>query len=742
MSRKSAALVVLTSVSLLTTAPVVIHRGPKSQLRAGYSNFFPYVVPKPGVPDGLAVEIVRKAAERAGIELKWVPSTDSIDDALRDDRIDFFPLLTLTPERVKEFHASASWWENESVLVSLQSNPLTPEKTDGHRIATRGLPVLRALALRLFPNSNLVIIPRVEDMSHALCSDQVDAMFLDAGLLQAELLRGPRACAGRPLRVAPVPGGALSLGTVARKDRAEVANRLYSEIAQLASDGTLSEVAARWSMVSTFQDRHMRDILEAYRRATLMRWGLLAALVTLLLAGFHVRQRRRAEVEMTWQAQHDLLTALPNRRYFQSRLESSIVTASSSASGFSLVYLDLNGFKLVNDTYGHGAGDTLLGQVARRLSQRLRPDDLLARMGGDEFAIICSGISSRNEARAAAESFLESLLEMFCVEGREITISASAGVAIFPEDGTDAISLLQHSDIAMYDSKRRADNHVSFFHAGLDKESRDRVDLENHLRLAIRRQELAVHYQPQVSPRSGALVRREALLRWTHPQRGLIPPATFIPIAEETGLIFSLGEWVLEEACWQARRWYDSGITTKVGVNVSGLQFNHPDFEATVNAVLRRTGLLPSLLDLELTETSLVRDIDSAALKMARLQQTGVTFSLDDFGAGYSSLAYLQKLSIDHLKIDGSFVRSLGVDPRAWTLLQGLVSLAHALGIQVIAEGIETADQLEYARTLDCDLVQGSFLGQPLPAERFVKSSAAFQLPEITSCERPTEAWA
>jgi diguanylate cyclase (GGDEF)-like protein/PAS domain S-box-containing protein len=428
-----------------------------------------------------------------------------------------------------------------------------------------------------------------------------------------------------------------------------------------------------------------------------------------------ITERKQAERELSHQAQHDQLTGLPNRRFFETRLEHCIEAAQLTDSGIAVLYFDLDGFKLINDTHGHSFGDTLLKQCVRRVQSCVRETDVLARMGGDEFTLIATGIDKRDRAQIIAEQVLATLSESFVVDGHELMVTASLGISLFPFDGANGNTLLRHADAAMYEAKREGKNRLRFFSPEMNAKICERLELENYLRRALERDELVLHYQPEISIKTNDLVRNEALVRWNHPTLGLISPDKFIPIAEETGLIVPIGNWVLEEACRQTKKLCDSGLRAGVGVNVSSVQFSRPDFVDTVIDILRRTGLSPLLLELELTETVVMQGLDDVAGKIRELRTLGISVSIDDFGTGYSSLSYLQKLRIDNLKIDRSFIRDIPNDPDALALTKALVSLAHSLGMKVVVEGIETRQQLDAIRSIGGDIAQGFLLGRPAP---------------------------
>lgn len=427
-------------------------------------------------------------------------------------------------------------------------------------------------------------------------------------------------------------------------------------------------------------------------------------------------EKRKAESRLQYQALNDELTGLPNRRLLADRLSHALSVAKRENRQVALLYVDLDGFKLVNDSLGHPIGDILLSQVGERLRSRVRQADTLARLGGDEFSVVLTGLSAKEQAGVVAASLLEVLASPFTIESHEITISASIGVSFFPANGSNAEILLQQADSAMYAAKRSGKNRFMYFTEDLGISVRERLNLENQLRAAIAHGEIRVHYQPEFEVVSGRLTRFEALARWTHATLGVIPPGKFIPIAEETGLILPLGAYVMERACAEAVAWQAvASHAVQVAVNVSSLQFTRDTFVEEVSEVLRRTGLAPNLLQIELTESVMLSGASRAAETMNRLRALGITLAIDDFGTGYSCLSYLSKLPFDALKIDRSFVIELERKPGAKAMVDSLVTLAHNLGMRVIVEGIETQEQLEVMTEIGSNEMQGYLLGRPTP---------------------------
>lgn len=429
------------------------------------------------------------------------------------------------------------------------------------------------------------------------------------------------------------------------------------------------------------------------------------------------RQLRDTQADLLHRATHDALTGVSNRAHFQ-QVTTDTLRSLGSGENAALIFIDLDRFKTVNDTLGHSAGDSLLQQVARRLQSVVRSSDLVGRVGGDEFTVLLSRVSARRDATLVAQKLADVLTDPFDLAGTRMTITASIGCAVAPSDGRDAEALQQHADLAMYRVKRSGGNQVLHFESAMG-EPGDRQLLERDLRGALDRQELRLHYQGRYAVRGGALAGFEALIRWEHPERGLIPPVTFIPVAEDTRLILPIGEWVLREACAQAVRWAFPQRGLCMSVNVSPLQFDLPHFVDTVRAALRATGLPARHLILEITESLVMRDLERAQSHVTELKALGVQIAMDDFGTGYSSLSMLESLPFDQLKVDRSFTRHLNTDrqPRVTALMGAMIQLAQTLNMTVTVEGVEDDSQRDRLRDLGCDHIQGFLLARPLPPE-------------------------
>jgi len=436
-----------------------------------------------------------------------------------------------------------------------------------------------------------------------------------------------------------------------------------------------------------------------------------------------ISRQKEAEKEISRLAFHDALTGLPNRFMLMERLDTDLARAERLGHLDALLFLDLDHFKHVNDSLGHGVGDAMLKEVARRLRENVRDYDMVARLGGDEFVVLINAVADNHHqalcrARRGAEKIRSALVEPMIIAGHELHSSASIGVALLPVDAACAEDALKYADKAMYQAKSSGRNTIQFFTLDMQNEAQQRLVLENELRRAIERDELALHYQPIVDFSTSRVAGLEALLRWRHPRHGNVSPVTFIPIAEETGLILPIGEWVLKTACAQACSWQDVGLATVyVSVNLSAVQFRQGDIARTIREVLRETGLDPTYLELELTESLLVENVGAAVRILDDLAKMGIGLSIDDFGTGYSSLSYLRKFSLHKLKIDRSFVEDLPDNPDATAITTTIVQMAHNLGLRTVAEGIENNAQLDYLRKQGCDFGQGYLCSMPLPAE-------------------------
>ncbi|MCC6347820.1 MAG: EAL domain-containing protein [Nitrospirales bacterium] len=431
-----------------------------------------------------------------------------------------------------------------------------------------------------------------------------------------------------------------------------------------------------------------------------------------------VTERKDLEERIRYQAYHDLLTDLPNKTLLMDRLKIALHQARRNSSLLAVMFLDLDRFKTINDTMGHTAGDQLLKDASLRLTGCMREYDTIARIGGDEFIILLPHLLHAEDAAKAAQKILSQFAAPYRVEGHDLHVTTSIGISIYPHDGEYEETLLKNADIALYQAKEQGGNTYHFYSPAINIRTLERIILENSLRRTLDRGELVVHYQPQVDIATRRIVCVEALVRWQHPELGLLDPMQFIPLAEETGFIIPMDEWVLRTACEQNKAWQETGYPPlRITVNLSARQFQQPNLIEIVACVLRETGLKPEYLDIEITESTAMGDIDLTIPTMVQLTGMGVRLSIDDFGTGYSSLSYLKKLPIRKLKIDKSFIRDLTTDQDDRAIVNAVIALAHSLKLKVVAEGVETQEQMDYLRVSGCDEIQGYLFSRPLPPE-------------------------
>jgi diguanylate cyclase (GGDEF)-like protein/PAS domain S-box-containing protein len=429
--------------------------------------------------------------------------------------------------------------------------------------------------------------------------------------------------------------------------------------------------------------------------------------------------RKQAEEDLQFVAKHDALTRLPNRIMFHDRLEIAVARAKRSGRRLAIMFIDMDRFKVINDTLGHDAGDALLREVARRLTRVLRASDTVARLGGDEFVVLIDEVADPVYLGTIAQKLIDAFVASFILAGNDYHITASIGISTFPDDAEDLPTLLKYADIAMYRAKEQGRNAFQFYSAQMNVHSIERLALESSLRRALERNELVLHYQPRIEIPGGRITGVEALVRWQHPEMGLVPPGKFIPLAEETGLIAPIGEWALVAACTQHRIWEQAGLSDlRVAVNLSPRQFVHGDLVKTVARVLAETGCDPRNLELEITEGMVMREPEHAVALLQQLKDMGIHIAMDDFGTGYSSLAYLKRFPIDSLKIDRSFVTDVPEDAGDVAINVAVIAMAHSLGLKVVAEGVETQEQLDFLRKQGCDEMQGYLFSKPLPVEQ------------------------
>ncbi|MHB8500346.1 MAG: putative bifunctional diguanylate cyclase/phosphodiesterase [Candidatus Acidiferrales bacterium] len=435
-----------------------------------------------------------------------------------------------------------------------------------------------------------------------------------------------------------------------------------------------------------------------------------------------VSTARAMAAQMTHSAQHDFLTGLPNRMLLNDRVNQAIVFAPRHSKKVAVLFLDLDGFKHINDSLGHAIGDKLLQSIAKRLVGCVRGSDTVSRQGGDEFVVLLSEMEESEDAAISALRILHAVAEAHTIDQHDLHVTTSIGLSVFPDDGKDAETLIKNADTAMYQAKENGRHSYQFFKPAMNVRAVERQSIEESLRRALERQEFALHYQPKINLKTGDITGAEALLRWNHPVRGPISPARFIPVAEDCGLILPIGQWVLREACKQGRAWVDAGLPLgTIAVNISSMEFRDDNFLESVFAILSETGLDPRALELELTESVLMKRAESAASVLKTLRAKGVQLAVDDFGTGYSSLSYLRKFPIDALKIDQSFVRQIGSTPDDTSIVTAVISMGRSMKLRVVAEGVETREALEFLQAHLCDEAQGYYFSRPVLPQQFAR---------------------
>jgi diguanylate cyclase (GGDEF)-like protein len=467
------------------------------------------------------------------------------------------------------------------------------------------------------------------------------------------------------------------------------------------------------------------DALSEASRATyqLLQLAMLAATPGLLLLGIAlsmriIQQMKRADDRVHHIAFHDDLTSLPNRLMLHQRLDQALSRHRRAGSQVAILFMDLDRFKVINDSLGHEVGDVLLCQVADRLRAQLREGDTVARMGGDEFVVLIENGENLKDISACARRLVEQLSAPYLLGQKDCHVTLSIGISVFPSDGNDSQALLKAADVAMYRAKQMGRNNYQYYLPSMNVHTVERLELESDLSHALERGEFLLHYQPKIDITTGLITGTEALLRWKHPLRGLIPPMDFIPLAEETGLIVPIGEWVLATACAQTKIWHGQGLSKLgIAVNLSARQFADSMLLAKLTRIIQASGLDPSCVELEITESMVMSHGESAVSVLEELKSIGVQIAIDDFGTGYSSLGYLKRFPIDTIKVDRSFIRDIPADSGDMKIVRAIIAMAHALKLKVVAEGVENAEQLKFLRAQRCDSVQGYFLFRPLPQD-------------------------
>jgi diguanylate cyclase (GGDEF)-like protein/PAS domain S-box-containing protein len=572
----------------------------------------------------------------------------------------------------------------------------------GHRVRYLLRSRQLLLDLRTANARNAAVLQAIPDL---LFEVDIDGRYLDYRSPRTDLLAAPpEAFLGRTLReVLPSAAAQVCMEALAEADRNGSATGKQFEL-QLPKGACWFELSVSRKATAAGDRPHF------------------------IVLSRDITERKEAEQRIARLAYFDGLTGLPNRQSFLERVDREIRRAETGARRLGVLFMDLDGFKNINDTMGHSAGDLILQWAADRLRQGLRPSDVvsrggdpsadveLARLGGDEFTALILDIARPEDALVVAHRVLQLMRRPFKLNGRQLLLTASIGIAVYPEDGADAATLLKHSDTAMYHAKDLGRDNCQFYSASLTELAVKRMELESSLRQALERGEFTLAYQPQFDVAAGRIVSAEALIRWQHPTRGLVPPLEFIPLAEENGLIIPIGQWVLRTACAEAARWQRAGFGLRVAVNLSPLQFRDPMLVRNVLDALAETELRPELLELEVTESAVMEEGGATLATLEALRGAGVRVALDDFGTGYSSMSYLKRMPLNNLKIDRSFIEGLPDDGEDLAIVRAILSMARSMGFSVTAEGVETGEQAQMLKDMACDLLQGYYFSRPVPA--------------------------
>ena len=511
-------------------------------------------------------------------------------------------------------------------------------------------------------------------------------------------------------------------------------------------DGRSSRIAAEKRIAAAFlkgKERfewlHRRKNGELFHAEVCLAAMKLQGRPMLLATVRDITERKIAEERVQFLAYYDALTGLPNRTLLEDRISKALASARRRKEGVAVLFLDLDRFKIINDTLGHSTGDALLQEVAARLKGWAREQDTVARVGGDEFVVLLTSIAQASDASVAAQRVISALTADFSVMGNSINVTCSIGISMFPENGRDSEALVKNADAAMYSAKQKGPNNIQFFTKSMNDQMVEKLTLESGLRLALDREELFLMYQPQMDIATGEIVGVEALLRWQHPEFGLVPPDRFIRIAENTGLVVPIGEWVLRTACAQARIWQDEGLPgVQIAVNVSAVQFRQDGFRDHIRSVFYETGLAAQYLELELTESLLLSNADVMFAVLRELKEMGLSLAIDDFGTGYSSLSYLRQFPVSKLKIDRSFIQDVAINPDGAAITAAIIGMAKNLNLRVIAEGVENEAQLSFLRTHQCDEIQGNYFSRPVSADKVAEMLRGNKI-ESTPSPRPAE---
>jgi diguanylate cyclase (GGDEF)-like protein len=677
-----------------------------------------------GSVGGLQMELLQEIARREGWQLRFVPgSFVECYERLKRHEIDMMPAIAYTPERARfvDFNEETVVVNWGQVVVPHGSRIQSILDLHGKRVAAvresvyyTGPAGLRTLAAQFGISPQFVEVAEYPDVLRMVAEQKVDAGIVHRFSIGADENR-------LDVRPSPVVVSPVEVRyAFAKGDNGALSRAVDHHLHPMKEDPSslYHRLLIRWVGDAT------PSPLPRWLKPLAVVVGVITTclLVAFLVARLQVRRSRsdlkERDERLSFVATHDTLTGLPNKHLLQELMGHALAASHRSSSSLALLILDLDRFKNINDTLGHSWGDRILKDLAERLRGMVREIDTVARYGGDEFALLLEDLPDDTAAALVARKILEEVARPFVLEGREFSFSASIGISIHPSERPEREDLFTSAEIAMYVAKEEGGNAYRFYQPEMDARVHERLSLESELRLAMEKGQLTVHYQPLCNMTDGSVRGLEALVRWNHPERGMVPPGDFIPIAEGTGLMVPLGEWILRQVCRQLQEWRQRGINTvPVSVNISARQFRHPDFITTLDRALEDFSIPASMLELEITESITMGDFDEVLTTLTQIRQRGIALAMDDFGTGYSSLCYLKRFPIDTLKIDRSFVRDITMDPNDAAIADAIIAMAESMGLGVIAEGIETAEQLQLLLDKGCLLGQGFYFSRPVPPE-------------------------
>ncbi|WP_352418113.1 EAL domain-containing protein [Proteiniborus sp.] len=702
---------------------------------AGDNNHPPYeYIDENGIYKGFNVDIMNALSIELGIDIKLMPMEWSEAlGALEREEVDAIQGISKTKDREKKFLFTSPTVINSQVIFVMKETSIITELEDlsGLKVAFQEGDINHEIIMNV---PEVILIPKKDQKQamDALLNGEADACV---GNKLTGLYYLQRAKQTHLVKIVGEPMRTTEYGPASYPGNENLVNTLEQGLGNLMKNGTYDKIYRKWFGQDIL---NKQDILKIYTKEVLVVVGLIFSVILLFIIW---NKRLKAEVYKRTRELHaankdllmhqkkihnlayyDSVTSLPNRLFFIETLSRCITKAAKEKSRFALLYFDLDRFKHINDTLGHDIGDKVLDLVGKRANQFIRKSDVLSRIGGDEFLILIDDIKNENEAVQLAKKIIEDFKNPFVIYAYELFLTTSIGIAIYPEAGKTIQALMKNADISMYKAKSNGGNGYYIYTKELSEKEMDNLILINQLRQAEKNNELRLFYQPIIDLSTGTITGMEALVRWEKPKEGLVNPARFIPLAEETGLIVSIGEWVIRTACLQNKAWINKGYEPrKVSVNISAKQFQQPNFAETVLRIINETGISPGCLVLEITESIAIMDIEYTVEMLKKLKSLGINISIDDFGTGYSSLYKLKEMSVDELKIDRSFIKDINLNTKNEKITRAIILLAHQLNLKVTAEGVETKEQLEFLRKNRCNKAQGFYYSKPVPPDEFEK---------------------